>query len=220
MAISVDEKGGGKKINLSTAIALLALIVFAITLYYSLLRPPKISSVVGPEIRIYYPADGGFGLYVPVPFLNQSPWTGTIWRCAVTLYSKTSDDRFFMEWRYFFRLNPQGNGFDFDALASAMAVPANQSVSKLIWFTWRPSSNPPLQITAGEYGMGFHYGTGPSGMPHNDAHEFSIDQTTYENLEDARKKAERGHLCNRHRQNFGANLLMSSCDATDWLGIH
>ncbi|MGO9057889.1 MAG: hypothetical protein ACLQU2_10965 [Candidatus Binataceae bacterium] len=205
--------------NLSTAIALLALIFSAITLWYSLLRPPRISSVVGPEIRIYYPPDGGLGLYVPVTFLNQSPRTGTVWRCAVTLYSKTSGERFFMDWRYFFRLKPEGDGFMFDEIASALAVPGKLSLSKLIWFSWRSLSTPPLRIAAVEYVMVFHYWTGPTGKPHNDSHEFSIDQGTYEQLERARTNKNARVFEIALDKTLAANLVMSSRDAKDRLGI-
>lgn len=205
--------------DLSTATAVLALIVSAITLWYSLLRPARISSVVGPEIRIYYPPDGGLGLYVPVTFLNQSPQAGTIWRCAVTLYAKTSGERFFMDWRYFFKLKPEGNGFDFDEVASAVVVPGNHSLSKLIWFSWRSFSNPHLLIAPVEYKLVFHYWTGATGRPLNDPHQFSIDETTFEALEEARKNKSARVFEVTLDKTLAANLVMSSLDAKEWLGI-
>jgi hypothetical protein len=175
--------------------------------------------VVGPEIRIYYPSDGGFGLYVPVTFLNHSPRTGTIWRCAITLFAKNSGERFFMGWRYFFRIKPEGTGFNYDEIASAFAVPGNQSLSKLIWFLWRSFSTPPLLIGAGEYVIVFHYWTGPTRMPHNESHDFSIDQAIYAQLEDAPIKKSNSVFDITLDRTLAANLVMSSRDATDRLGV-
>jgi hypothetical protein len=206
--------------DFSTVISLLALIVSAISLFYSQLRPPSISSVVGPEIRIYYPPDGGFGIYMPATFLNQSPRTGTIRRCAITLYPKNnSEERFFMDWRYFFRLKPDGLGFEMEQIASAFAIPESQSVSKLIWFTWRSNSTPPLQIAAGEYVLVFHYWTGLTGMPHNDFHEFFIDDQTHVELDQARiVKSPRAFEIVLDKT-IGPNRVMTSSESKSLLGF-
>ena len=89
----------------ATVIAVLSLLASAAALYYSSLRPARPAAFLGLTVKVYYPADGGFGIYLPVALVNDSPQPGTVRRCAVTLYAAAHpDERFFMDWRFFMKL--------------------------------------------------------------------------------------------------------------------
>src|SRR5271166_3151061 len=108
-------------VNLSTGISLVSLVVSGSALFYSQLRGPKLLNVIGPAFKLYYPADGGTGFYLPATFLNEAPTTGTVLRCGITLFRKSSpEERFFMEWRYFARLGPDASKFMLEEPAHAL----------------------------------------------------------------------------------------------------
>lgn len=166
----------------SAVIALFSLAVSGVTLVFTQFRGPQISTAIGPTIEIYYPSDGGLGVYVPATFVNTSPRTGTVHRCGITIFRKSCpDEKFFMDWRFFMKLKPELS-YAFDAPAHAIAVVGTSSTTQVLWFTWRYFSTPELIITEGEYVLTFHYWLGADDKPHSDHHEFSIDQQTHAQL--------------------------------------
>jgi hypothetical protein len=206
-------------IDLSTSIALLSLVISGVALFFSQLRAPRLSQVSGPEFQIYYPQDGGFGVYLPVSFLNKSPNTGTIVRCGITLFKKSNpEERFYMEWRFFIRLGPDSNPIK-EELAHAITVPGMSSVTKTIWLTWRANSVPQIQIVEGEYAMVFHYWTHPSGKPNNDCHEFYIDKATQSELESYRSSKQSYVVTLALDKKFASNKLLTSYEANSLFGV-
>jgi hypothetical protein len=203
--------------DLSTVIALVSFLVSAVTLFFSVLRAPRLSDVVGPEFKVYYPPDGGFGVYLPVAFLNESPRTGTVVRCSLSLYRKTApEERFFMDWRSFCKL--EGNGWVVKEPAHAITVAGMQSRTKTVLFSWRAASVPQIQIVEGNYVMVFHYWTGLTGKPRNAQHEFTVDRATQAELD--------GYLANKHGfvvdlvldQKIGSNKLLTGYESQSLLG--
>jgi hypothetical protein len=203
--------------DFSTAIALVSFLVSAVTLFFSLLRAPKISKVVGPEFKVYYPPDGGFGVYLPVAFLNESPRTGTVLRCSLSIYRKsTPEERFFMDWRSFCKL--EGNSWAIKEPAHAITVPGMQSRAKIVLFSWRAASIPQIQIAEGSYVMVFHYWTGLAGKPRNAHHEFAVDKGTKAELD--------GYLATKQGfvvdlvldQKIGSNKLLTGYGSQSLLG--
>ena len=71
---------GERVLSVSTVFATTSLLVSLVTLYFSNLAPPSIAIVAGPNIKVYYPSDGGLGLYLPIAFVNSSAATGSITR--------------------------------------------------------------------------------------------------------------------------------------------
>ena len=57
---------------LTIVISLLSLVVAGVTLYNTHLRYPNIYPHLGPLIKIYYPSDGGFAMYIPTTFINSA----------------------------------------------------------------------------------------------------------------------------------------------------
>jgi hypothetical protein len=206
-------------IIVTTMISLLSLIVSAVTLFLAQLRAPKLTSIVGPEIQIYYPRDGGFGVYIPVSFVNESPKTGVVKRCGVSVFRKSSqeDERYFMEWRFFVDLNPDLS-FTLKEAAHALAVPGKSSIAKTLWLTWRAASSPELIIAEGAYALVFHYWHASDDKPRNDMHEFYVDHFTWQELEKYRTSKNSTVVNLLLDKKIGANKLLTSYESRSLLG--
>jgi hypothetical protein len=206
----------------SALISLLSMAVSVITLYVSQLRPAVLSDVIGPEIKLYYPSDGGFGVYLPATFVNQSPNTGTVFRCGITIFNKASpEERYFMEWRFFAQLSHNGENtisYALEEPAHALAIPGNSSIAKIIWITWRATSRPEIRISEGEYVLLFHYWDSTSGKPHNEVHEFYIDEALYKELDEYRTTKQNTIIDVVLDRTVGANKLLNSYEAKSLFG--
>ena len=203
----------------STVIAVLGFAVSVVALFFSQLRAPKLSCVIGPEFKLYYPQDGGFGVYLPITFLNESPRTGTVLRCGISIYRKSGPDaRFFMEWRFFMGLNPNLS-FRFEEGAHALAIPGNASVAKTAWLTWRSSSTPELVIAEGEYVLIFHYWLSSDDKPHNDLHEFYIDRPTQTLLDGYRETKNSTVVDLLLDKKIAANKFLTGYESKSLLGV-
>jgi len=162
--------------------------VSAFTLFFSHLRGPKISHSIGPTFLIYYREDGGFGIYLPVTFLNESPTTGIVFRCAIRIIfaKSTPEDPFFMPWRSFCRFaekkDTEKTYITEEEFAHAITVPPKSSTAKLVLFISRPRSEPALRIVEGQ--MIFQYWTGLAGKSDNEqCKKFSIDVSKQSELD-------------------------------------
>jgi hypothetical protein len=204
--------------EVSVIIALLSFVVSAVALFFAQFRPPRISAVIGPTIEIYYPADGGFGVYIPTTFVNTSPRAGTVQRCGITLFHKSRpDEQFFMAWRFFMRLNPKLS-YDFEAVAHALAVLGTSSITEQVWLTWRYFSVPELVITEGDYVLVFHYWVGAEEKPRSDLHEFHIDPDTHAQLDDCRASKKESTFVLLLDNKIDGNKLMTSEQSRSVLG--
>lgn len=204
--------------DVSTVIALFSLVLSAAALFLSQLLGPRVASVVGPDFQIYYPPDGGFGLYIPVALRNASPRMGTVQRCAISIYRKSSpDERFFMEWRFFVGLNPNLS-YRMEEKAHALTIEGNSSVAKVIWLTWRWDSTPPLVITEGEYALIFHYWPGSEDKPRNDPHEFYIDRAMQAELDGYRANKQSTVVNLLLDKKIAGNKLMTTYESKTLLG--
>jgi hypothetical protein len=213
-------------------ISILGFLVSATTLFLTQLRPPDISTIVGPAIKLYYPTDGGFGIYIPVTFVNTSPNTGIVLRCGITIYSKAApDQKYYMEWRFFVKLESTSGSrqhYVFEDNAHGIAIPQNSFVSKMIWTTWSQFTKPPFQITEGDYVMILHYWTKPTGTPLNGEHSFYLSNDAYKRLEEFRiAKSETivdvdldKPLTGDAIRTLHSNMLLNAEDAKSLLGIH
>jgi hypothetical protein len=207
-------------IDLATSIALLSLVVSAITLFFTQLRGADLHHVIGPEFKVYYPADGGFALYLPATFLNKSSQTGTILKCGVTLFNSANPEgRYYMEWRSFSRLDPASQNWLYEEMAHAIAIGGHESTTKIIWFSWRASSTPLLHLTEGQYVLSFHYWTMLNGKPGTSQHGFYIDEPTRIELDQ--------YLANKRNtvvdivldKQIPSNKIMTSFESKSLLGL-
>jgi hypothetical protein len=176
--------------SIALFISILGFLVSATTLFLTQFRPPHIGTIVGPAIKLYYPSDGGFGIYVPVTFVNTSQKTGGVLRCGITMYSKAAPDtKYYMECRYFMKLESTTSStqkFLYDDYAHGIAIPQNSFVSKIIWTTWSHLNERSFQITEGDHVMVFHYWSGPTGTPLKSEHSFYVSNVVYKQLEEYR----------------------------------
>ena len=83
------QKDGNKS---STTIPTVALAVSlagfglsAANLYLTQFRDPPIRLYVGREMAIYYPRDGGFGMYIPIAFVNRAQRGGAFLRVRAVM---------------------------------------------------------------------------------------------------------------------------------------
>jgi hypothetical protein len=206
--------------SITVAISLLSLAIAGVTLYLTQFRPAKLSTIVGPGIKIYYPKDGGFGIYVPVTFVNRSPRTAVVFRCGITIFRKsTPQQKFYMEWRRFMKLKEDGGSFITEEDAHSIAVPNNSFLSKLIWVTWRYFINPPFRIIEDEYVLYLHYWPRSSGKPISSKHEFLITNEDYLKLEGFRAAKENTVVDVDLDANVRFNILMNASESKSLLGI-
>jgi hypothetical protein len=204
--------------DVSVAIALLSFAVSALALFFAQFRPPRISAVIGPTIEVYYPADGGFGIYVPTTFVNTSPRPGAVQRCGVTIFHKSRpDEQFFMAWRYFTRLSPK-LAYELEAVANALAVSGTSYIAKQLWFTWRSFSVPELVITEGDYTVVFHYWVGAEEKPRNNTHQFHINRDTSAQLDEYRASKTESTVVLLLDNKIAGNMLMTSKQSKSLLG--
>lgn len=172
---------------LPIAISGLSLAVAAITLFLAQFSGPKISVHVGPTIKLYYPRDGGFAVYIPTTFINQAARMGVVFRAAISVVrSENPQERFFIEWGSFSIYDPQTGNWRYEDMAHALAVPGKSAVNKLLWFNWLSSSTPQLRIREGEYVVNVHYWTAQTGIPRNAAHKCHISAEVFAKLDSYR----------------------------------
>lgn len=211
-------------VYVSTAIAVLSLAASGVALYYSALQRARPVSVLGTTVKVYYPSDGGFGVYLPVTFVNDSPLTGTVRRCALTLYAKARpDERFFMDWRFFMKLtqlDSSGDHLGYDKVSSAetVGIPGHASAERLIWFSWRSSQEPELRLLQGDYELVLHYWVGANQHPVADVHSFTVTPAIQEDLDGLRQAHDSGVVDILLDNNLPFNMLMGAEQATQLLG--
>lgn len=108
-------------------------------------------------------------------------------RCGVTIYPKAyPEERYYMAWRFFMKLNADGHSYFFEEDTHSIAVPVNSFISKMIWATWRHENERKFLIKEGEYVMVFHYWTKATGAPNNKRHAFYITRNIFDSFEQYR----------------------------------
>lgn len=172
---------------LPIAISVVSLGLAATALFMSQFRGPKISVHVGPIVKLYYLMDGGFAMYIPTTFINDSPRMSVVFRVAISLLrTENPHERFFIEWVSFSAYDPETECFRYEDIAHALAVPGMAEVNKMIWFHWLTSSTPSLHIREGEYDLTIHYWITETGKPVNNIHKFYVSEDTFAKLESYR----------------------------------
>jgi len=200
-------------------ISILGLTISGLTLFFTQFRPPEISTIVGPVIKFYYPRDGGFGIYLPVTFVNPSPKTGIVLRSGITIFQKTTpQQKYYMEWRFFAKLREQGDSYLFEEDAHSIAIPQYSFISKMIWVTWRQFMPQQFRIIEGEYVLFFHYWTSTQ-KPMNSMHEFLITGDIFKEIESYRIGKQSTIVNVDLDATVRQNLLLNTYEAQSLLGI-
>jgi hypothetical protein len=206
--------------HVPVAISIISLGVAATALFMSQLRKPNLAVHVGPNVKLYYPNDGGFAVYIPTTFINDSPRMGTVFRAAISLTrTDNPQQRFFIEWGSFSTYDPATQIWRFEAMAHALAVPGKAAVNKVIWFNWLPSSNPALRVREGEYTLSLHYWTARSGKPVNDVHTLNISEEDSSRLEGYHSSGKATTLDFVLDRQLDRNRVMTPNEGTALLGV-
>lgn len=183
------------------------------TFYFTHLQAPKLLSLSGPFIKVYYAdyaSSGSFGLYLPVTFMNKSAKTGIIINTAIRLYKEDlADQSYFMQWREFSKLDIKEKAWVFEEIAHAIAVPGKSSVNKVIWFMWEWYSQPKLVLQKGTYKIDLYFWEQPEKPPHCETHGFVIDDSIYEKLEKFRSEQKLTTVDIRLDKQINQNRLMT-----------
>lgn len=117
----------------SLALGGLGFLIASFTFYLTQLRSARIRVEVGPEITVYHPKDGGFGMYLPFSFVNNNKRGGSISRIAVILNKKSeTNEAYFFRWADVVKYDSNTKGYDHLDNARAFSVPGESAVSKFI----------------------------------------------------------------------------------------
>jgi hypothetical protein len=205
---------------LPMVISALSLGVAVMTLFLSQLRGPRISVHAGPSVKLYYPKEGGFAVYVPTTFINDSARMGAVFRAAVSLVRTDNPrERFFIEWGSFSKYDPQTGSWRYEDMAHALAVPGKAAVNKLLWFSWLPSTIPSMRIREGHYILTVHYWTRRAGKPTNDVHELHISEQTFDQIESFREGGKATTVEVVLDKQVDANRVMTPQEAKAFLNV-
>ena len=193
--------------------AIVGVVISIVALYFTQLQAPKLKSLSGPFIKIYY-ADyeigSSFGLYIPVTFINTSTTTGTISNAAIRLYrEELPDQSYFMQWREFSKLHVEKAKWGFEEIAHAIAMPGKSTITKVIWFFWGPTSQPKLVIQKGSYKIDIYFWENPDQPPHQETHAFVISDSLYNTLETFRTEQKMTTVDIRLDQQIEENRFMT-----------
>ena len=146
---SASKKEAKVSPYLPIVISVLSLIVASSALYYSQLRPAALMFSMGRVFELYYPRDGGFGMYIPVTVVNKSPNTGAVLQCSVVLSREDSEDQYYFGWIAYGVRGP--DGWEGQPVEHPIVVPGRSTVSNTIWYVWRPWTEPAIILKEGEY---------------------------------------------------------------------
>jgi hypothetical protein len=125
-------------------ISLLGLVVALLTLYFSLLRPPRISMVVNDTLGALC-FKGGFGFQIPLTFVNTAPTAGTVIRCSLVLHkvNQRTPARHIL-WYDFRFWDATVQKWMMETLAGALVIPGRSAITKNVYFYWDADDEMPF----------------------------------------------------------------------------
>ncbi len=145
--------------------------------------------VAGPGVALYYPRDGGFGIYCPISFLNRSERGGAIVKVTLLLGRADTAERYYIEWIDFSTRDAETQNYRYGPDAQAITIPARSAESKLVRFVWRPDSRPEFHLTAGRYAFDLAVWTDVTANPQFiSRHSFEVSDSLAETLDQFRER--------------------------------
>jgi hypothetical protein len=166
-------------------ISLAGFLVSATNLYLTQISSPPLSVTFGPSMAMYYPRDGGFGMYLPVGFFNSGGRGGMILRTRAALHHEASSETYEFEWASFSTRDPVTRDYLLGEVGP-LAVPANSAVSKMVWYVWRPDARPEFSLAAGRYLLSLQVWTADTPQP-----SFTVEKAFLLSEDEATDMAER-----------------------------
>jgi len=207
---------------ITSLLSVVSIVVAFYALYFTQMNPAKLSSIIGPEMQVCYTdyqnGDEGLGILLPVTFANSGARTGIVVRASLLLYRKdTPNQRFYLQWDHFEKLYFDKNVWAPEDTSHPLAVAANSTTMKVIWFMWHASSKPKLVIREGTYVLVFCFWNENETMPRTESHEISFDSEMCNALESYRSKKEESNVAIR-LDTYQANQAMTSDVSSKLLG--
>lgn len=136
--------------EISIVISSLSLIVAATTLYMNQFRKAKIKIILGPDIHMYHPSDGGTAFYLPVIFTNRSPTKGLV--KEIFLKVECPDKGcYFMLWKEEVSISLKDMEYVHTDRAKPFTIDGYATTAKTYWFLWPQNKQQPLTFKQGEY---------------------------------------------------------------------
>lgn len=133
--------------TLVIAIISLALAVF--TLYLAQFKNPDIKMSLARRIRIGGTGGGGFQIYAPITFANNSHRPGNIERIIVLLVTQTSK-RYLFELSRISELDSEGKKFVDKSIAGTFPVLGKTSSQAVFRFVWWDETVPKFELEGWE----------------------------------------------------------------------
>ena len=156
-----------RKDLITIAISVLALTASLFTLYWSQLRSAEIEATTGEWVNTGYDdIYKNFWLVLPVTFTNQGARSATVRKIALLIQTPDEKKSYLLEPVYFQKLK-EGGGFVNESIPIPVAVPARESVDKLVKFasSYKTPSEFEILETTGSYPAWLLMWTTTSGKP-------------------------------------------------------
>ena len=134
---------------LTLGLSLLGLFVSVAALYLGQFRRPRFVVTLGPDVHLYYPADGGSAVYLPMIFSNNSPTRGVIYQIYLRILTPKAQN-YYLRWRQEATIDDQTLEYSYLGRVKPLTVDGYSSQAKVYWFIW-PSSEQPLLFEEGRY---------------------------------------------------------------------
>ncbi len=123
----------------AVVLASLAVLAAAITLYFSFLRPARITVISGECVDLLYTPEGCLRFILPVGCYNSGARVATIVRWGLLISTPSSSRDYLLQAVQYSRLNAQGD-FEADSHPVPISLSRLDKVPKVITFS---SSTPP-----------------------------------------------------------------------------
>lgn len=127
--------------NITIIISVLSFAISIFGVYLTHLRKAKIITLLSENIMVQYFKDG-FGLYLPISFINISASVGIVNRVSLELIRLDNPKRKYnIKWTHFRKYNDSENNWKFDDHCYHLPIDGKKGITKMIWFDWALNSD-------------------------------------------------------------------------------
>ncbi len=174
----------------ATFIAAISLAVSGASFYLFYLDSPQIDFTAGPQFMLGIDKGKEDAVLVPMSFINQSAQLGIVYRVALIIKKKGSDNQNYISlWSDFYARDLFGGPWTQESIASALPILGNSTEHRLVHFIL--GNNLPFQFTDSVYDFSFLVWTSSEGKPSlSKRFTLSISQEAFEKIQSA-KNAEK-----------------------------
>ena len=118
----------------SLLISILALAISAFTFYFKFLRQAKPIISAAEKIGLWH-AHGEFQMDIPITITNEGARVGYIYQMGLIIENYHNvEERYFLKWELFQKLNLSKGTWEADELASLISVPEKTTINKYVRF--------------------------------------------------------------------------------------